>query len=254
AIQGLELGYGGDTPETLFSGLNQAYSLAWRPGVKKLTIVLTDAPALSPEPISGLTVDDIVAKSLSIDPVEAQFIDVGGADSGAIRELADRTNGGIHTSADSQAADEIAGTIDASLDRPYAWAGGPYVMKAGGTAKLDGSGSYGVKSDITKWEWDFDNDGAYDAESDKPTLDPVYADAYDGLVALRVTDAGGKTGLATSVVHVTRDGDEIADDVDNCPDVSNPDQGDEDGDGAGNECDATPGFATADKPGVTEFL
>ena len=78
AIQGLALGDGGDTPETMYSGIMSAFDLAWRPGVKKLTIVLTDAPALDPEPVTGYTADFIVNRSLAIDPVELHFVTVNG--------------------------------------------------------------------------------------------------------------------------------------------------------------------------------
>ncbi len=43
-----------------------------------------------------------------------------------------------------------------------------------------------------------------------------------------------------------RDGDGVADDVDNCPDQPNASQADEDGDGAGNACDTLPSAPTPD--------
>ena len=252
AIQGLSLGDGGDWPETMFSGINRAFDLSWRPGVKKLAIVLADAPPLSPEPHTGLTADDIVQRSLSIDPVETHFVDVGDAADAQVLDIAGRTNGGVHPSAPSQAAAEIAQIIDGSLDRPYAWAGGPYVGKIGSTFTLDGSGSYGVTSELMKWEWDFDSDGTYDAVRDQPTVQHTFASAYDGVVTLRVTDAEGRTGLATAIAHITVDGDEIDTAEDNCPAVENVDQSDYDGDGAGDACDPTPGYPTQDQEGVRD--
>ena len=128
AIQGLALGDGGDTPETMYSGIMSAFDLAWRPGVKKLTIVLTDARALDPEPVTGYTADFVVNRSLAIDPVEMHFVTVNGYGSDALMlDMATRTNGAVHESSASEAATEIAQVIDESLDRPYAWAGGPYV-------------------------------------------------------------------------------------------------------------------------------
>src|SRR4051794_8045558 len=74
AIGGLTLGYGGDYPETMFSGLSRAFDLDWRPGVKQLPLVLADPPALSPEPYTRPTASDLVAKSLAVDPVGTQPI------------------------------------------------------------------------------------------------------------------------------------------------------------------------------------
>ncbi len=161
AIQGLQLGDGGDWPETMYSGLNTAFNLSWRPGVKKMAIVLADAPPLDPEPYTNLTANDIVLKSLSIDPVEVHVVDVyGGATTDAVRDIATRTNGAIHPTSPSQAAAEIADAIDGSLDQPYAWAAGPYVGKVGETVTLDGRGSYGVTSDIVTFHWVVDGEAS----------------------------------------------------------------------------------------------
>jgi len=253
AIDDLELGDGGDIPETMFSGLNTAYELTWRPGVKKMTVVLADAPALSPEPVTGFTGDQMIAKSLAIDPAEAHFVDVSGADSQELQDIAARTNGGVYQTSPSQAAEQIEEVIDASLDKPYAWAAGPYVTRTGEPVALDGTGSYGLTSEIIRWEWDVDNDGTYDIDTSGPTASHTYTSAYDGLVGLRVTDASGKVALATAVASASPDGDEIAQGQDNCPTVANPGQEDYDGDGTGDECDATSGIPTQDKPGVDAF-
>ncbi len=60
-------------------------------------------------------------------------------------------------------------------------------------------------------------------------------------ITLTVKDSEGETGSSTLSILVRsvedRDGDKIGDDVDNCPDVYNPDQNDADDDGAGDVCD-----------------
>lgn len=255
AIQGLTLGYGGDWPETMYSGLWKSFDLGWRPGVKKMAIVLADAPPLSPEPFTGLTGTDIIARSLSIDPVEVHYVDISGYTSWADPEaatIAARTNGGIYRTSPSLAAAEIADVIDGSLDAPYAWAAGPYVGTIGQTFTLDGSGSYGHGSEIVKYEWDVNSDGVYDKVVTTPTTTHAYGAAFDGLITLRVTDAAGRTALATTIVDVSADGDQQPDHVDNCDDVENHGQEDYDGDGAGDACDDTPGWPTEDKEGVND--
>lgn len=56
-IEQLTLGNGGDWEETVYSGLMLAASLNWRDTAKHVIILIGDAPALSPEPVTGYTYD-----------------------------------------------------------------------------------------------------------------------------------------------------------------------------------------------------
>jgi len=73
SIDSLTTGGGGDIPESLWSGLMRTMTTenigAWRNGVKKSIIYLTDAPAHTPEPFTGYTISSVVDKSYYVDPV-----------------------------------------------------------------------------------------------------------------------------------------------------------------------------------------
>ncbi len=69
----------------------------------------------------------------------------------------------------------------------------------------------------------------------------------NGLLDLLEGDHGA--GPCGSGGAADADGDGVADEVDNCPDVANADQLDADGDGAGDACDACPGDALNDADG-----
>lgn len=60
-IDGLTLGYGGDTNETLYSALIDGLrELSWTEGAGKKVIVMGDAPALDPEPYTNYTLEYVI--------------------------------------------------------------------------------------------------------------------------------------------------------------------------------------------------
>ncbi|MBN1773713.1 MAG: thrombospondin type 3 repeat-containing protein, partial [Deltaproteobacteria bacterium] len=81
-------------------------------------------------------------------------------------------------------------------------------------------------------------------ESAATVATQTYTGLVDGRYRFEVygRDALGLTGTAASHVFTVelpdRDGDTVPDDVDNCPDLPNPDQDDTDSDGMGDACDA----------------
>ena len=100
AFDNLDLGCGGDFAETMWSGLMTAFSLPWRPGVKKISVVFADAPALNPEPNTGYTIDTIVSTSKALDPVAVYAIDTGSAGP-EIRYVALETGGEVFAGSSS---------------------------------------------------------------------------------------------------------------------------------------------------------
>lgn len=60
AVNSLDLGYGGDDEETVYSGLMAAAGLHWRGSAQKAIIVLGDAAPLDPEPNTGYTYDQVL--------------------------------------------------------------------------------------------------------------------------------------------------------------------------------------------------
>lgn len=250
---------GGDGPETVYSGVNEALNLKWRHGVKKVAIVYGDAPAKDPEPEphEKLTAKYIADKAFKVDPVEVYGIDLGDLTKrGTFKDLVNMTGGATFSiNNPSEAADAITKAIDTSLNKPFAWLDGPYLAKAGSTIEFTAGNSYSNNGKIVKYEWDFDGDGTYDQTTTTPKAEHTYTKLFDGSAVVRVTDTTGESALGSTKVTITRDGDEVPDDIDNCPDVANPDQSDYDKDGVGDACDDTPGYPPLkDQDGVYEIV
>ncbi|MBN2094030.1 MAG: hypothetical protein JW740_01535 [Candidatus Zambryskibacteria bacterium] len=205
-IDSLSANGGGDWEETVFSGIQAAIKLPWRPGVTKIMIVIGDAPALSPEPISNLTAPQIVASSIAIDPVKIIGADVGNLNyNGAVGEIAGETGGSVVPSI-SGLTDTILEILDQAAKQPFAWLGQAYSGTTGQSIEFDASGSYDPSGfPIMLYEWDFDNNGIYDLETTEATAVHVYDAAYDDYVVLRVTGSGGTT-LASSRTLVNAEG------------------------------------------------
>lgn len=253
ALDGISVNGGGDYPESMWSGLRAGIGLPWRPGVKKVVIVLADAPPHDPEPISGLTAADIVAQAIAVDPAEVYVVDTYGASSPALRSVVEGTGGLI---VDARSSSDVPGALEAVLEaalvKPYAWINGPYVAPVGRPVELDASGSYATQGSLTSYDWDFDGDGTVDQSTIEPIVTHTWTAPFTGLLTVTVTDTEGRSTVANTHVGITDDGDEVPDEEDNCPAVDNMGQEDWDDDGIGDLCDDTPGWPTEDKEGVSE--
>lgn len=111
------------------------------------------------------------------------------------------------------------------------------ITKLGESVTLDVRGSFVPVGDITRFDWDVDNDGVIDFSTDNGQLSFTPTQEYTGEVRVIITDQFGRIATATTELTVTIDGDSIPDDIDNCPYVANGSQLDWDNDGLGNECD-----------------
>ncbi|MGH9280297.1 MAG: PKD domain-containing protein [Acidimicrobiales bacterium] len=245
-ISAIDLGYGGDAPETVYSGLMAAVRLPWRVGVKKVILQFGDAPPLDPEPVTGFTADDVVSAARAVDPAVVYGVDVSssGDETGpAMRAVASGTGGRVLKSpSPAQVQDVLTGIVKEASSAPLAWAGGPYTARVGVPVTLDGGASFDDGT-ITAYEWDFDGNGVYETTTHSAQISHTFATEFTGTVAMRVTDDKGLKSEAMSDIVVSRDGDLVPAGRDNCPDVENESQQDFDADGIGDACDPSPGYS-----------
>ena len=130
AVNGLTLGHGGDTPETVYYGLATALSLQWRTGATKIIIILGDAEPLDPEPNTGYTKESILNAlynaDISVNP-EDSTLDIGDPDNSLMQvftintgssydffDFVSTSTGGSYVSVEnaSQVADAIQDCIE----------------------------------------------------------------------------------------------------------------------------------------------
>lgn len=136
---------------------------------------------------------------------------------------------------------QLDGEVQADDLELDAWVEGDEVAKLGMQQTFDASGTIAGGHDIVTYRWDFESDGIVDLESNVPVVSYTYPALFDGRLTLEVEDDAGRTSTATLPVTVSRDGDRIPDELDNCPLVANTGQQDYDQDGLGDLCDPTPG-------------
>ncbi|MFS8102112.1 cutinase family protein [Lentzea alba] len=208
AVSTLGASGGGNFPESVYSGLMTAFGLGWRDGALKLAITIGDAPAHNPEPGTGYTSTQVLARAFELDPVVINPIVVGGdpAAVASFTELAEGSKGKVFTAA---GADEVVQAIkDAATAfslKPVAAAGGPYTAGIGETIHFTAAGSFDPEGAIVEYAWDFDGDGTVDERGPSPTAAHSYSAGYDGLASVTVKATDGDVAIGTAQVQVAAD-------------------------------------------------
>jgi hypothetical protein len=179
--------------------------LPWRDGVTKAVLVMGDAPPHDPEPVTHYTRKSVAAAAIAVDPAAIYSININGGGSPYFEDLAEDTGGHAYSADDpSTAVDQIIKAITTITSTALvADVGGPYSEAVGEPVTFDASNSGGGTSEIASYEWDFDNDGEYDATTEIPTITHTFVDEYDGKIGLRVTSSAATPETATATANVT---------------------------------------------------
>jgi VCBS repeat-containing protein len=196
---------GGDTPESVYSGIMTGLDLPWRNGVRKVVIAIGDAPGKDPEPETGYTLATVRDRALAVDPAQVYTVATS-SDSSANDFLAAiaAATGGQHASAPDPDAfvSTLQSTIVSAGSAPIADAGGPYTAIAGDPAQLAATGSRDESENIVGYDWDFNADGSYDETTTNGIVRHTYTEVGTQMFVVRVRAESGLAGTATATVAV----------------------------------------------------
>jgi PKD repeat protein len=203
AVSALYASGGGDTPESVYTGMMTALNLPWRTGAHKELVVIGDAGGHPVDPITGYTADDVVAKALALDPVAVNAIPATTEADETFGPVAERT-GGANVPVEGDAAEAITQTIQTTQTAPTASLGiEDYEGYEDLPIVFDAGGSMSPLGRPLTYEWDFDNDGHVDETTDTPVVEHTFTGGYDGLVTLTVTDNHGQSAVAQAHVKAS---------------------------------------------------
>jgi Mg-chelatase subunit ChlD len=206
-VAALEAEGGGDTPESVYSGLMTALNLDWRAGSKKIVIQIGDAPAKDPEPVTGFTLRTVQAKALSVDPASIDTFQSGEDEEAkaSFGAIATATGGQYLQLPESDASGlvpAITGEIRRNTTAPAAALSAPSRALAGAPVTLSAATSHDVGEAIVGYDWDFNGDGVFDASTVDPVVAYTYATPFAGTIAVRVRSALGLASIATAPIVV----------------------------------------------------
>lgn len=146
----------GNTNASVYSGVMQAVNMKWRNGVKKIVVVIGDAPPRDPEPGTGYTAASVTKAAYDVDPVSVYGIDTGQLNSTSFQTLVTSSTGTTaNASSPDQVSDLVNKAISSELNKPFAWIQGPYVAKVGDPVDIDAAASHAVSGSLTSYEWDW---------------------------------------------------------------------------------------------------
>lgn len=206
ALDGLQASGGGDGPEAVFDGIMTAINgLTWRHVPRKAIIVMGDAPAKDPEPITGYTHQSVLAAARALDPAIINSVAVGSGPLSDFQTLADGSGGNVFTASDaSEVSDQILAAVDQAAV-PLTVVLNVATGRPGTPISFSAGGSFYDAGDITSYDWDFDGDGVADQTTTSDRTTHVFAAPFDGIASVTAHTDDGHQGTITAEVHVTAD-------------------------------------------------
>lgn len=222
----------------VYNALKKAIAMPFTAGARKRVMVLGDGELADTPANNALDWSALVSAAFTANTAEVLVLDPDADTNPALTSLSLSTGGHV------TALETVRPLI---VDPPTARISSMDVLAVGEEAIFDASGSFATEGSIMKYEWDFNGDGTYDTisevapgEAANPLQGHRYGAPFTGNAAVRVTDKFGHTAVDAIKVTVTKDGDLVDDEQDNCPADRNPEQIDTDKDGIGDACDPMP--------------
>lgn len=174
--------------------------LAWTPGATKSLIAFSDSPLISPD-AHGLTTEHIAKRALEIDPVNIYPV-VPDTVKDTYGDIAEQTSGQVLTYTDdlTNAANQA---FDKITKRPVPiLSNTEYRAETGQELTFDASDSYVVDASITKYDWDFEGDGKFDASTSTPSIKHTYANEFTGHLQVRISADNGTLANMSAKVEI----------------------------------------------------
>jgi len=172
----------------------------WRPGVKHIVAVLTNAP-YSPS-IARTTATLAKARLASVDPSEQPSLHFLTSAS-TLSSYTGVSIPGFTVRPPRLAQEgltEIISHLDAQIEAELANAS--YFAQPHTTLTFDASASTAYHDTISQYRWDFDGDGSYDQTTTDPVVTHTYSHDFDGTLSLEVITESGLTDTTTAQVDI----------------------------------------------------
>ena len=207
ALDGLFASGGGDGPEAVYSGLMTAINdLNWRNVTRKAIILMGDAPAKDPEPITGFTSASVTDAARALDPATINPLLVGGASPAWFQSLADNSGGTIFQADDpEQVAEQVVAAVDQAAIPLYTSLTVGTPARPGTTVVFSAAGSYYDAGEIVSYAWDFDGDGVADQTTTANHTTHVYDAPFAGIASVTVSTDDEHDATVTAAVDIRDD-------------------------------------------------
>ena len=197
-LNSVTIGDGGDTDESALSGmLHVMNKLSWQKGANKSIVLLTDA-GYHISDIDGVTLGDVVKRSLEIDPVNIYTITPENI-MPLYTEVVNLTGGKSFSS-----VDEMEDSTEYILSRPVAKLKmASYEGAVGEKFVFDASGST-AEAGINHYEWDLDGDGEFEISSGESRVVKIYDAPMERQIQVKVVDNNSRMSTMSALVRVGR--------------------------------------------------